>query len=247
MPIIVIPADAGTVDLLTLVQRFCARTNLSSPSTVSGSTDPQIKQIKSLLEEEGNDLSGRGDWESLTNEAVHTTVANEDQGAIATIASNAFRKIKDETFWDRTLTLPVGGPVSDKDWQALKAMVVTGPRYNYRIRTGRLLANPVPTAGNTWAFEYISLNWIIDATAVTYEQYFSADTDLILLPSEIVLMGLRWRWKREKGLDYAEDFRTYEMQVHKALSHDGARKTLNMSGSSEEQGPRVFIPAGTWI
>jgi len=44
--------------LLAVVQKFCKRTNISSPTTVYGSTDPQIIQIMSLLEEEGNDLSG---------------------------------------------------------------------------------------------------------------------------------------------------------------------------------------------
>jgi hypothetical protein len=246
MPIIVTPSALGVLNLLDLVKKFCGRTNISSPATVYGSADPQIKQIMSLLEEEGNDLAVRGDWQALTLEATWTSVAAEDQGAITTIATNGFRKIKDETFWDRNLKLRVNGPVSDKEWQALKAMTVTGPRYNYRLRNGHLLANPTPTAGHTWAFEYVSYNWIIDSNGLGYGQYFSNDTDYILLPNEIVLLGLRWRWKREKGLDYAEDFRTYEIQVNKALGGDGGKTTLNM-GDSERSGPMVFIPAGNWV
>ena len=80
--------------LLSVVQRFCQRTNISVPATVYGSTDPQVLQIMALLEEEGADLSGRGDWQALTNEATHTTVATESQGDIATIASNGFRYIE---------------------------------------------------------------------------------------------------------------------------------------------------------
>lgn len=235
------------MSMLTLIQRFTRRTNLNVPNTVYGSSDKQVRQILALLEEEGNDLSSRGDWEALTREATHTTLAVEDQGAMATIASNGFRYIKNNTIWDRTLSEPVYGGVSGQDWQAIKAMNITGPRYQFRIRGGKLLSSPAPTAGHTWAFEYISYNWITDSTGATYKQFFTADSDLMLLPEELLLMGLRWRWKKEEGLDYAEDFRTYELQVKDALSRDGAKRALNMGGDGEGKQPRVFIPAGSWI
>lgn len=232
--------------MLSLVQNFCRRTNLTVPSTVYGTTDPQIRQILALLEEEGNDLSGRGDWNEITFEATHTTTAAEDQGAITTIASNGFRYIKDGTIWDRDLRLPVY-VIDGANWQAAKAMSLTGPRYQARIRGGKLISNPVPTAGHTWAFEYVSWNWILGANGTSYKQYFTLDTDTILLPESIVLMGLRWRFKKEKGLDYAEDFRTYEDQVKDALSRNGMKRTLNMGNPAPMVSPGVVVPLGSWI
>lgn len=231
--------------LLSTVQRFCNRTGISSPTTVYGTTDPQITQILALLEEEGNDLSGRGDWEVLTNEATHTTVATESQGAISTIASNGFRYIKNNTIWDRSLKLPVY-VISQSDWQAIKAFAVTGPRYHARIRGGNLIANPTPTAGNTWAFEYISWNWITDTNDANPAEYFTADTDKILLPEPIIMMGLRWRWKKEKGLDYEEDFNTYEGLVLDALGRDGMKGNLNMGQRMKEASPGIVTSQGNW-
>ena len=235
------------MSMLTTIQRFCGAVGLSRPATVLGSNDPKVLQMLAILEEEGSDLSGRGAWEALTNEAVHTTIAAENQGSMATIASNGFRYILNDTIWDRTLRLPVWGPVGDTDWQTLKAMVVTGPRTQYRIRGGNLLANPIPAAGSVWAFEYISWNWITDGAGENPKRHFTADSDLILLPEEIVQLGLKWRWKKEKGLEYAEDFRTYEMQVKDALGHDGGKKTLNMGEDGRSANPMVYIPAGNWI
>ena len=217
------------------------------PSTVIGTTDPQVSQVMALLEEEGNDLSSRGAWQGLTFEASHTTVATEDQGAISTIASNGFRYIKNQTIWDRTDTLAVIGPMDSVDWQALKAVSNTGPRYQYRIRGGKLIVNPTPTAGHSWKFEYVTKNWILGVDGTTYKQYFTLDTDTIILPEELVLMGLRWRWKKEKGLDYAEDMRTYEMQVKDALGRDGGKPVLHMDSSGHaEPSPGVFIPQYSW-
>lgn len=232
--------------MLTVVQRFCTRTGLTSPATVYGTTDPQIRQILALLEEEGSDLSKRGDWNEITFEATHTTTAIEDQGAITTIASNGFNYIKNGTIWDRDLRLPVY-VIDGANWQAAKAMDLTGPRYQARIRGGKLISNPVPTAGHTWAFEYISKNWILGADGTTYKEYFTLDTDTILLPESIILMGLRWRWKKEKGLSYDEDFRTYEMQVQDALSRDGMKQTLNMGNENSVVSPGVVVPLGSWL
>ena len=234
------------MSMLTVIQRFCTRTGLTSPATVYGTTDPQIRQVLALLEEEGTDLSKRGDWNELTFEATHTTTAVEDQGAITTIASNGFNYIKNGTIWDRDLRLPVY-VIDGANWQAAKAIDLNGPRYQARIRGGKLISNPVPVAGHTWAFEYISNNWILGIDGTTYKEYFTLDTDTILLPESIVLMGLRWRWKKEKGLSYDEDFRTYEMQVEDALSRNGMKRTLNMGNPESMVSPGVVVPLGSWL
>jgi hypothetical protein len=211
-----------------------------------GSGDTQVLQIAALIEEEGNDLASRGAWEGLTVEAVHTTTATEDQGAINTIASNGFRYIKNGTFFNRSNGLKVEGPLDAESWQATKALPATGPKFFYRFRGGKMLVTPTPDAGLTWAFEYVSKNWILGADGVTYKNYFTLDTDTVLLPEELFLMGLRWRWLREKGLDYAELFRTYEMQVKDALGRDGGSRVLSMSMDGRTSGPNVFIPSGSW-
>jgi hypothetical protein len=132
-----------------------------------------------------------------------------------------------------------------QEWQDLKGMGNAGPRYYYRIRGGRILSNPVPEAGHTWAFEYVSKNWIVSADD-TYKSYFTLDTDEVLLPEELVLMGIRWRWNREKGLDYAELFRTYEMQVKDALGRDASKPTLHMDDRGWTAKPGIWVPGGNW-
>ena len=233
------------MSVLTVVQYVCGRTNVPTPSSVLGNTDTQVIQMLRLLEEEGTSLSKRGDWEGITNEATHTTIALENQGAITTIAANGFRYIKQDTLWDRTDNLPVA-LIGSNAWQAMKAMASTGPRYRYRLRGGKLLVNPTPAAGHTWAFEYVSKNWLLGIDGTTYKQYATLDTDTILLPEDLVLMGLRWRWKKEKGLDYAEDFEEYENQIKTDLGRDGGKETLRMDGESRDARPGIFVPDMSW-
>ena len=233
--------------LLDVVTYFCQRTNLPVPATVIGSSDQQVLQVKALLEEEGIDLTKRIASQATTFEASITTLAVEDQGAITAYATNGFSFIKNRTIWDRSSRLPIVGPLDGEDWQMLKAVVSTGPRYQYRLRGNHLLINPIPTAGLSWYFEYGSKNWILGADGTTYKQFFTLDTDTLLFPEDLVLMGLRWRWKKEKGLEYAEDFRTYEMQLKDFAGRDGSKRTLKMDMPQRQwSGPGIYIPSGSW-
>ena len=72
-----------SMTLLQIVSNFCSRTGLPVPTTVYGTTDPQVTQVRALLEEEGNDLASRGSWQGLINEASLTTTATESQGAMS--------------------------------------------------------------------------------------------------------------------------------------------------------------------
>lgn len=239
--------------LLATVQRFYRRTNLGSlPTVVLGSTDQQVLQVLALLEEEGNELAGRGDWQRITYEATHTTVATESQGAIETIAvsndttRNAkYRYPKHNTIWDRTENLPIQ-IIDGPGWQAEKGFASTSPRYRARIREGDLIVTPTPPAGNTWAFEYVSWHWIENTGGTVTYQYFNADTDVILLPEPIILMGLRWRWKKEKGFDYQEDFMSYERLVADELGRQGIKRTLHADAMEKESIPGIVVSQGSW-
>jgi len=234
------------MSLLTLIQRFAAEVNVDSNVTdVMGSTDPQIIQIRRLLEKEGRVLSGRGDWEVLVNEAIHTSLAQEDQGAITDIATNNFRYVKNETFWNRSSNLPIY-IVGAADWQQSKATASTSPNYEARIRGGRLIVDPVPTAGETWAFEYVTWNWLTDAAGAVEKQYFTANDDEFKLPEFLLEAGLEWRWKKQKGMEYSEDFRTYEHLVVDELSRNGLKRPLNFSDAPITPSPKICISDGNW-
>jgi len=231
--------------LLQIVTNFCNRSNIPAPTSVIASTDTRVLQILRLLEEEGNDLSMRGDWNVLTLQAIVTTTATESQGQITTLAPGGYRKIINDTIWDDSGRLPIY-PIDGPEWQAIKAMVPSGiSPYRYRLRGGELISTPTPPAGLTWVFEYVSKAWILNG--VNHVQYFVADTDTTLLPDDLVLMGLRWRYMREKGLEYAELFRTYETQVQYNLSNERPRPRLNMSGCTDWRRPGIYVPAGNWI
>lgn len=236
-------------NLLNEVQDFCERMMLPIPQAVVDSTDPNVKQIRSILYEAGNSLAIRGEWSRLTFETTHTTLAQEDQGNIyeltATGGATAFRKMKNETMWDRTDMLPVW-PINPINWQRIKATTATMPRYRYRLVRHRLLFTPTPTAGHTVAFEWVSKWWIQDGTSGTIKERFTLDTDTFLVERELLKLGLAWRWRKAKGMDYAEEYEEYEARLAETLGHDVTRDVLYLDNSQPRVRPGVFVPDYSW-
>jgi len=235
--------------LLNEIQDFCERRKLPVPQTVVNSDDPQVIQLKALLYEAGNELAIRGEWSALTFEATLTTLAQEDQGAIydltATGGATAFRKMKDETIWDRTDQLPIW-PINPINWQRLKATTAAMPRYRYRLVRQHLLFTPTPPAGHTVAFEWVSKWWIQDGTSGTIKERFTSDNDTFLIERELLKLGLTWRWKKEKGFDYLEEYNDLEDRLKETLAHDVTRDVLYMDGTEPRAVPGVFVPEYNW-
>lgn len=232
--------------LLELIQKFTVRSGISKPSFIIGNPDPQVLQLQGLVEECLEELAQRTTWTGLNREAVFTTVAAENQGVITTLADKGFKWILNETIYNRTLKLPFFGPVGPSDWQTLQAIPASGPFHRYRIRQGSLLLEPNPAAGNTCTFEYASSFCVVNATGSTFKAYPTEDTDTFVLDDIVMLSGLRWKWKYEKGLDYAEDFNRFEEFVNNSAGRDGTKPTLSMNGASNTTQPGIFVPSGNW-
>jgi hypothetical protein len=232
------------MNLLSLVQKFCERTAIKKPTIVVSSTDAKILQIKGLLEEEINDLASRHQWQSLTREALFTTIAAEDQGSIYTIADQGYKSIVNNTIWDRTDRLPCA-ILDGQQWQTIKGFSNVGIRWKFRFRGDRLLLAPTPPAGHQWAFEYQSKWGIVDADTGLFKDSFTKDTDTFALQDTLHLEGLRWRWRREKSLDYAELFSTYELQVKAAMGEDGGAPNLNLNHNFHVH--QAQAPQGSWF
>ena len=56
----------------------------------------------------------------------------------------------------------------------------------------------------------------------------AADTDTGILDETTMEMGITWRFKAAHGLDYAEDYRQYQLEVRQAVARNGSAPVLQM-------------------
>ena len=230
--------------LLAIVQACADELSLPRPSAVVSATDQQTKTMLALANREGNQLSTRTRWQALIREATFTTLAAELQGTMTTLATG-FRYLMANTMWNRSMIQPIMGGQYPEDWQRLEAYTTLGPYPKFRIKQGKLYFLPIPAAGQTVAFEYMSNLWCQSSGAVA-QSAWAADTDTGVLDEDLMTLGLKWRFLRAKGMDYEEEFNQYESRVADALARDQVLKTIRAGGYEQSRLSDPGVPAGNW-
>ena len=243
---------ATRLTLLQIVQSVALRHGLGNVSVVASSQDETIQQLYGLANETLEELNFRYRWVELVTPLTFQHKGDSDGGAlyiggpVPDVAD--WRFYQPETLWDLSQRLQLIGPVDDESWQGIINLGISAGRYQFRFYGYKLLIWPIPTvlADVSFKLEYYSSAPVLATDGTTLKDSFSADTDFCRLPSQIVIAGLRWRYKKEKGLPYAEDKDTYELLVEEATAHTGQQRQVRMDTEDRAPGPMIIIPPGSW-
>ena len=253
MTIVIQLTPVGTTppkNLLQIVQEVRGRLGQPIPGSVVGSSDPSVIQLLGLLQEFVEDLMTRKYWQSNIIQGTWVATGTEDQGDLDTLFPLGYEGLVPDTFFDQTQILPIRGGLTAAEWATRKAQAMTGPLPAYRIRNNRMLFNPPGTAGHTIITEYYSSYFIYNPAdpIPVYRKYWLKDTDVCVLGDTLPMAYLKWAWKAAKGMDYAEDFRKYEMLVNTKSMRDDRKGVLNMGDGpgTGTVGPGILVSPGSW-
>jgi hypothetical protein len=230
--------------LLQIVQQFCQVTGVAVPTAVVSSTDSQIVQILGLLNEGLDEMVVKYDWSQLEKTATFTSTAVESQGTVDSIAPG-LRSIIPNTFWSETNRLPSYGSITPQDTQILKIWGTPSALTQFRQVGNELHFIPAIAAGLQYSFEFRSQYAVLSSLGVP-KQYFTADDDTPILPDYLHTLDLRWRWKAEKELAYAENMRSFEFRCKQAAADGATKPPLSMGSSPKQAIPGIVVPIGSW-
>jgi len=233
------------MSLLTCVQNACDRIGIVRPAAVVASTDQQVLRLLGYAQQEGKELARKYDWQCLVRETTFASTATAVQtSAGSTVIPTDFDRMVDGTFFNRTNKREIYGPLTAEEWQYTQSVVTRVFVQAYRIRNSQLLLTPADAADETIAFEYVSNKWVMQSGG-TATAAWTADGDTAILNEELITLGIVWRFKAAQGFDYAEEFRTYELQCANEYMRDGGSRKLNMAGGVYPR-RKVVIPEGNW-
>lgn len=126
-----------------------------------------------------------------------------------------------QTGWDRNFRWQLLGPVNAQEWQVLKSGISpVGPRLRYRLMDNLIYINPAPYVPTGQAspisdllvLEYSTKFWVATTAAPTVaaQNGFQADTDVSLIPEDLITLSLKWRILKSLGMAYADEAVEYE-------------------------------------
>jgi hypothetical protein len=205
--------------------------------------DVQALQLASLLNELCDEITTRNRWQELLKRKTSwSALGAEDQGTLASIFGTALQNIIACTIWNQTQNEYITGALPVADWQAIQVSSIAGASFpQFTVFDGHLYIDPAPTAGDALTAFYRVRTWAADSGG-TVKSAVTADDDMVSFPDELVKVGLRYKWRQEKGLPYAELMRSFEMMLADLIAGNSVAGTISMAGGPEDVRPGVWVP-----
>lgn len=147
-----------------------------------------------------------------------------------------FSRFINKTWYDRTNRWQLVGPDSPQQDQFQRSGIVAlGPRRHFR-QLGMLSNNyriwPPPSEivqPLQLVFEYISrYNVFLAGSRAAPSFTWTNDTDTPILDDRAIIMGIKWRFWAQKGLNYAKMEKDYDDYCDRLAARDGAAPTLGL-------------------
>lgn len=218
--------------LLDLVNQAFLEMGIPTTTTVTGSLDTQVKQLLALANREGREqVAAPVQWPQL--QARQTITLVNGQASYPFPAD--FNSYIPSTMWNPSMRWTVAGPMSPQDWEFLKSgLINTQPWMRFRVFGGKVYFDPTPTttnAGQTVTVEYQSKNFC-QSSGGTPQSAWAADSDTFLLPEDIMVLGLKWRFLAAKRMDYSEEKKAWADACDKEVARAYVGKNLPINNQT---------------
>jgi len=195
---------AGNTGIMAneILNRVAAEVGIAPITDPIASTDPFFIQLRYLLNTAGEELMQAYPWEKLVRTHQIVTEAG-DTGEYD--MPDDFGYILNQTEWDRTNNIAMGGPLSAAEWTYLKGRdLASNTLYaSFRISQGKFNVFPTnPTAGLDLNFEYITSNWVQDGTDPTaYKASVEIASDMPLFDKTLITRAVKVKYLESGGFD----------------------------------------------
>jgi hypothetical protein len=193
--------------LLSICQAVTEEIGEMDPITyVAGNTgDDAARQLLAFANKVGRELARQFAWQELLAEHTFTTTATASYDMPAD-----FDRMADDSAWNTSVPRKMIGNMNRLRWRAINAQTArTSLDYYYRFRAGKLTIFPTPVAGIGMALDYQSKNWCTSSAGVG-QTAFAADTDIPLLPEDLIVLGVKFYYKADNGMDATTAMEEYQ-------------------------------------
>lgn len=217
--------------LLSIATSVCDEVGLPRPSAVASSTGSLERQLFALANAELRELCTM-DWPVLNRTKQFNTVIGTFQYALP----DDFRKLVVGTAYNAGSYYRVRASLTGKEWERRRNALLT-PLYRYGLRIlgnpQKVNLTPTPQAVEPLLYEYQTIN---RAMAGAVEQpLYVVDTDVSIIDEALVQMGLKWRIKHAKGLEFSADIALYNQAVQRAFAAALALDEISLTETTREE------------
>lgn len=216
-----------------VINRVAVEIGLNKDVDPVGSSDEAFVQLRGLLDSAGQELVRLHSWQIMTRNFNFTTQAG-DTGVYD--LPDDFSYMIDQTGWDRTNRVAIGGPLSSQDWAYLEGrdLVSQSIYASFRLENNKLELYPQPPPeGLEVDFEYMSRDWL--ASSVDQNIRFDSivtGSDVVLFEPILIVKFLKVKMLEAKGFDASSARLEFENMMDAITGQDEGASILSAGRNS---------------
>lgn len=223
--------------VLSAIQGASVGLGLAAPSAVFAATDRTAVEMAEIAREAAQAIAEAHDWQVLKRLQTYTGTGAADA---FDLPADFLRMPKDQRIWSSAQETPMTHVLSHDDWLELEVKTYELVTRAWTILGGQVAIKPTMPTGETAKFYYQSSHFARDGAGTKAD--FTADGDEFRLPERVLKLGIVWRWRALKGLDYSEEMVNFEIALSKAIAADKGPRTLAMGRGRWPKGVTIAYP-----
>jgi len=207
------------MSVLSVCQEAAIELNQAQPTSLFSNTDKLALELRTQANNAARAISQYYDWQQLTKLA---TLTGDASATAFDLPDDYDRMPKKAAVHSSSWINANFYPARDLDnWLYLQEENFSGMPGTWIILGGQMQIYPAISATETARFYYISKNY-----AGPDKPAFTTDADTFVLSEYVLKLGVIWRWRASKRLEYAEDMRNYEIALADEVSKDKGSRLL---------------------
>jgi hypothetical protein len=216
-----------------IMNRVAVEIGLNADVDPVASKDESFVQLRGLMDSAGQELVELNQWQMLQREFSFTT----QEGDTGTYdLPDDFSYMIDQTGWDRTNRVAIGGPLSSQDWAYLEGrdLISQSIYASFRLQENKLDLYPQPPpVGLEISFEYMSRSWLADqANTDNRFDLIQTGSDIVLYEPILMVKFLKVKMLEAKGFDASSARLEFENMFESRSGKDEGASILSASKNS---------------
>lgn len=208
--------------VLTACAEAAIELNQTEPMSLFSTSDQFAKELRVQANKAAISIAKAHDWQALTT--LKTMTGNGSTTSFALPTDYDRMPLK-----GGVLTTQFASPLSkarDLDqWLDFQLRPFVGAPGFWIILNGSMQILPAMATGVSAKYYYIK-NTIVTGSAP--QTSFQADADTFNLSERLLTLGVIWRWRAQKRMEYSEDMSNYEIALAEEISRDKGSRVLTV-------------------
>lgn len=216
------------MSIISALQSATIRLVGTRPTAFFSATRGIEAELSNLSNEVAADIVKAHDWRVLTK---LYSMAGDGSATEFDLPDDYDRMAKKTNVWSTAWQGMYFDRATDLDeWYYNQQFSNSGAPGWWIILGGKFNIYPAPANGSDAQFYYVSNNFGTDNAGDPIAA-FTQDDDNFVLPDRLLTLGLIWRWRAQKRLEYAEDMANYEKALSEFISEDKGSRVLREPSS----------------